>query len=85
MHACMTSITQLSDRGQITLPAEIRKAIGLKPGDTLVVRIEDGRVILDPAVVMPVEFYTDERIAASAREAAMSPDEIAVARRKWRR
>lgn len=34
----MTSIAKVQSRGQVTLPSRERKAIGLRPGDTVVVR-----------------------------------------------
>lgn len=34
----MTSIAKVQSRGQVTLPSQERKAIGLQPGDTVVVR-----------------------------------------------
>lgn len=34
----MTSIAKVQSRGQVTLPNRERKAIGLEPGDTVVVR-----------------------------------------------
>ena len=34
----MTSIAKVQARGQVTLPSQERKAIGLEPGDSVVVR-----------------------------------------------
>lgn len=34
----MTSIAKVQSRGQVTLPSRERKAIGLEPGDTVIVR-----------------------------------------------
>jgi antitoxin PrlF len=65
------------------LPAEVRKAMGLKPGDTLVVSLEEGRLVLEPAVVLPIELYTEERVEEFARAAEMSAEEMARARRRW--
>ena len=79
----MTATAQLGTRGQITLPAEVRRAVGLRPGDTLLVRVVEGRVVLEPAVVMPLELYTEERAAEFARAAEMSEEELARARRRW--
>ena len=79
----METTTQISSRGQITLPADARKRLGLKPGDTLLVHLEGGRIILDPAVVLPIERYTEERIAEFAEHAAMTPAELEQARRRW--
>jgi len=38
----------LSEKGQITLPKDIREALGLKPNDTFMFTLEDGRLILTP-------------------------------------
>jgi AbrB family looped-hinge helix DNA binding protein len=83
MMTFMETTTQISTRGQITLPADTRRQLGLKPGDTLLVHLEGGRIILDPAVVLPVERYTDERIAEFAKQAAMTPAELEQARHLW--
>lgn len=36
--------------------------MGIKPGTALVAQEEDGKVILIPAAVTPVEIYSDEEI-----------------------
>jgi len=33
--------------GRLTIPAQVRRAAGIEPGDTLVVYVEDGRVIIE--------------------------------------
>jgi AbrB family looped-hinge helix DNA binding protein len=78
-----SNVAQLSSRGQITLPAEVRQALGLKAGDTLLIRLEEGRVVLEPALVLPLERYSQERIAEFAQAAEISPVELAQARKKW--
>lgn len=40
-------------RGQITLPAQVRLQLGLHEGDDLLVTVEDGRIILTPATLIP--------------------------------
>jgi len=77
-------ITQLSPRGQVTLPAAIRKALGLKAGDALLLRVEEGRVVLEPARVLPVEAYTEERIREFTQAAEVSEEELAAFRKAWR-
>lgn len=79
----MPLTAQISKRGQITLPADVRKALGLKPGDTLVVRLEAGRIVLEPAVVLPVEIYSDERLAEFEESAQVSDEMLAAFRRAW--
>jgi len=79
----MSEITQISKRGQITLPAEVRKMLGLEPGDTLVVRVEEGRIVLEPAVVLPLELYSDERIAEFEKNAEVGPEALEVFKKAW--
>jgi antitoxin PrlF len=80
----ITAFLQLSPRGQLTLPVEIRREVGIEGGDPLVVSVKDGTIVLTPAVVTPIERYTDERVAEFAEAAEMSAEEIAQARTKWR-
>ena len=75
------SIAQVSGRGTVTLPADLRRKLGLRRGDVLAVRLTGGSIVLTPAVVTPVELYTDERIAEFGRNADLAADELAAARR----
>lgn len=43
----------LKDKGQLTLPARIRKAIGVTTGDVFEVDIVLGKVVLTPLVMQP--------------------------------
>lgn len=42
----------LKDRGQITIPAKVRKSLRLKSGDVLEVRVSNGDIILKPLDVI---------------------------------
>jgi len=78
-------IAQLSGRGTVTLPADVRRRLGLREGDVLTVRLTGRSIVLTPAVVTPVELYTDERITEFDRNAELTADELAAARRAWTR
>jgi antitoxin PrlF len=39
---------KVTTKGQITIPAEVRKALNLMPGSRVLFRVEDGRVLLEP-------------------------------------
>ena len=41
-------IAQVSERGQITIPAEIRRRLGLRPGAKLEIEVREDAVILRP-------------------------------------
>lgn len=58
----MTTAIQISDRGTLTLPKPLRRAIGLDRGGTVVAEAMDGGIVLRPSVTFPIEIYTDERI-----------------------
>ncbi len=39
---------RLSSKGQLVIPSEVRKSLGLKPGDRFDVRLENDEIILTP-------------------------------------
>lgn len=41
-------LVKVSSKGQITLPKTIREALGIKPGDTIVVTQKDDDIVLHP-------------------------------------
>ncbi len=84
MRRSSTTVVQLSPRGQVTLPAPVRKALGLEPGDNLVISVEGDRAVIEPEVVVPIERYSDERTKEFQEAARLSPYEVRKARRKWR-
>jgi AbrB family looped-hinge helix DNA binding protein len=58
----MTATTRLSAKGQVVIPADVRRALGLKAGQTLQVRQAGGGVMLTP-VLEKSGRSTDELIA----------------------
>ena len=53
----------VSGRGQITLPAVLRKRYRIKRGDVLILEDRGNEIVLKPGVVLEVEYYSDEQIA----------------------
>jgi len=47
----------MTQRGQITVPAEVRRLLGLKPRDKVAFAIEDGEVRLVPATFTVASAY----------------------------
>jgi len=45
----------------LTLPAKLRRALGLRAGDHLIAETTPEGLLLRPAAVLPIEFYTDDR------------------------
>lgn len=77
------TMAQISRRGTITLPAEVRRKLGLEEGDVLTVRLSGRSIVLTPAVLTPIELYSDERMAEFERGARLTEDELAAAQRAW--
>jgi len=60
----------ISARGVVTIPAALRRAFGLKAGEELIAEETPEGILLRPAVSVPIELYTDERIAEFASDEA---------------
>ena len=54
----------VSNRGQLTLPANLRKRFGIKNGGAIILEERDNELVLKPAMVLEVEMYTDEQVLA---------------------
>ncbi len=63
----MKKFLTMSDKGQVTLPAAMRKMLGLNKRSALTVEVVGGKIVLTPAVVFETELYTDKRIAEWSR------------------
>ena len=61
--ASLREVLTVSSRGQITLPAEMRRHLGIEPGGAVIVEDCGGELRLKPAAVLEVELYSDEDIA----------------------
>lgn len=71
----MRTALTVSSRGVVTLPAKLRRALRIKPNDLVIAETTPEGLLLRPAVTLPVELYTPERIAEfDAEEAAL--DEV---------
>jgi AbrB family looped-hinge helix DNA binding protein len=59
----------INAQGRMTVPAEIRRELGITPDSVLIVETEGGRMIVRPAAVVPAEdlwAYTPEHRALHA-------------------
>lgn len=57
-------------KSQITIPKEFVERLGLKPGDILEARLEEGKIVLVPTVAVPKDqaWYWTEEWQAEERE-----------------
>lgn len=71
----MKTTLTVTERGVITLPAKLRQAMGLAANDQLIAETTPDGLLLKPAVTLPIELYSDERLrefdAAEAELAAV--------------
>jgi AbrB family looped-hinge helix DNA binding protein len=65
----------VSSRGQITLPASVRKRLGIQSGGIVTLEERDNVVVLRPAAVVEIETYSDEDIAQWDKEDRLEPAE----------
>lgn len=65
----------VSSRGQITLPAVLRKRFGIKSGDVLILEDRGNEIVLKPGVVLEIQYYSDEQIAEWSAADALTEQE----------
>ncbi len=75
-------VSVVTRKGQITIPAEFRKALGLKEGDKVALSLEEGEVRLSPTESIVTRtagiFKTDEP-AKTAEELRVLAEEAVAA------
>ena len=59
----MSETLVVSSRGQITLPAALRKRLGIKSGDVMILEDHGNEIVLKPGIVLEIQHYSDEQIA----------------------
>jgi antitoxin PrlF len=65
----------VSNRGQITLPASVRKRLGIQSGGVVTLEEKDNVVVLRPAAIVEMETYSDEEVARWDKEDRLEPAE----------
>ena len=58
----MKTFLTVNSRGVVTLPAALRRALGIKADDQLIAETTPDGLLLRPAVTLPVEMYSEKRI-----------------------
>jgi len=58
----MKTTLTITARGVITLPAKLRQELGLRADDQLIAETTPEGLLLRPAVTLPVEMYTQDRV-----------------------
>ena len=71
----MNETLVVSGRGQITLPATLRKRLGIKSGDVMILEDRGDEIVLKPGVVVELQLYGEEQVARWDAEDALSDEE----------
>ncbi|MDE0039150.1 MAG: AbrB/MazE/SpoVT family DNA-binding domain-containing protein [Gammaproteobacteria bacterium] len=71
----MTTTLVVSNRGQVTLPAAMRKRLGIKGGDVVILEDRGSEIVLKPGVVIELDIYDDEQIAQWDADDRLEDDE----------
>lgn len=67
-------LVRVQEKGQVTLPTEVRKRLGLKKGDMVAVIETDGGVLITPQQVLATRAL--DRIGSVLREQGLSLEEL---------
>jgi bifunctional DNA-binding transcriptional regulator/antitoxin component of YhaV-PrlF toxin-antitoxin module len=59
----MKATLSISGLGLIALPAKMREAADIRPQDNLIAETTPEGILLRPAVTVPIEIYSQERVA----------------------
>jgi AbrB family looped-hinge helix DNA binding protein len=68
---------KIGRRGTFVIPSRLRKRYGMNEGTVVVAEEREDGILIRPAVVMPIEIYTDERIAEFLLNNAVGEEDYA--------
>jgi AbrB family looped-hinge helix DNA binding protein len=75
-------IAKLGKKGQVTIPRQVLKRLGLEGEVPLTVETTpDGAILLRQAVLVPVEIYSDQRVKEFEENSRIDPRLLKAARR----
>jgi AbrB family looped-hinge helix DNA binding protein len=63
----MTAIVKMQRKGQVTIPIRIRAQVGLVDGDWVEARVQRGKIVLTPKLVVDREYTPAQRRIIDAR------------------
>ena len=75
-----THASRIGRRGTVVIPARLRRRFGLQEGDLVVTEERPEGILLRPAVAVPVEVYSPERVAELLLNNAVSSADYSAAR-----
>ncbi len=58
----MKTTLTVTSRGVVTLPAKLRKSLGIKADDQLIAETRPEGLLRRPAIALPIEIYNEKRV-----------------------
>ena len=55
----------MTPQGRVTIPAQLRREVGIEVGDTVIVHVEDGRVVVETRAQLAARTRRDVARAAA--------------------
>ena len=78
------SVSLVGERGQVTIPKEIRDRLGIKPRSAVIMEESGNTLVIRPARTVPVRVYSDEFIRRLEVENELRPGERERILAKWK-
>ena len=77
--------SKVGKRGTVVIPAKLRKRFGIVEGSLIIAEETGDGILIRPAVALPVESYSSERIAEFILSNAVDSDDYGLAIKEVRR
>ncbi len=77
--------SKVGKRGTVVIPAKLRKRFGIVEGSLIIAEETGDGILIRPAVALPVESYSSERIAEFILSNAVDSDDYELAIEEVRR
>jgi len=78
-------LAKITTRGQITIPLEIRRKLGVKDGDKVVFLEQDGRIIMENSVMLALKDAQDAFRGEAERLGLKTEQDVAAMVKEIRR
>jgi len=69
--------SKVGKRGTVVIPARLRKRFGIEEGSLIIAEERGDGILIRPAIALPIEIYTDERIAEFLLNNAVDTEDYA--------
>ena len=69
-------LAKITTRGQITIPAEIRKKLGVRDGDKVIFLEENGRIIIENAAMISLRSAQDAFAGEAERRGLKTEQDV---------